>query len=350
MKSRSVVSITVLGVASTAVLWLAVPVAGQTPAQAQASSSASAKTAAPWKAPRTADGHPDLQGVWDFRTLTPLERRTELAGKQVLSDEEAADFEGAQLADQAARDGRTPADIVGNYNQFWFDPGKTVVKTKRTSLITDPADGRMPPLTPEGEKRRAALKEARTGLGMHDITPGGWVEDMGSDGLQVRCILGFNSGPPMTPGGYNQNVQLFQADGYLVIVNEMIHNARIVPLDGRPHVPSNVRQWVGDSRGRWEGETLVVDTTNFLRETAFARGGTTANLHLVERFTRIDPETLMYEFTVEDPSTWTTPWTAQLPMALNTLPLYEYACHEGNYGLPNMLAGARAKEKAKEHK
>ena len=346
MKPRSVVLMTVLGVASTAVLWLAVPVAGQArAAQAQASSSASAKTAGPWKAPRAADGHPDLQGVWDFRTLTPLERRTDLAGKQVLTDEEAAEFEGAQLADQAARDSRTPADIVGNYNQFWFDPGKTVVKTKATSLITDPADGRMPPLTPEAEKRRAAVTEARQGTGRHQPTPGGWVEDLGPGGLQVRCVVGFNSGPPMTPAGYNQNVQLFQTAEYVVILNEMNHNARIVPLDGRPGLPSHIRQWTGDSRGRWEGETLVVDTTNFLRETAFVNGGTTANLHLVERFTRMDPETLMYEFTVEDPSTWTKPWSAQLPMALNPLPLYEYACHEGNYGLPNILAGARAKEK-----
>lgn len=346
MRSRYVVSITVLGAVSTVVLWLAVPVAGQAPAApAQARPSAPAKTAGPWKAPRTADGHPDLQGVWDFRTLTPLERPKALEGKQVLNEQETAEFEGAQLADQEARDSRTPADIVGNYNQFWFDPGKTVVKTKRTSLIVEPPDGRMPPLTPDAGKRRAAVTEARKGLGMHQLTPGGWVEDLGPDGLQLRCILGFNSGPPMTPGGYNQNVQLFQTAGYVVILNEMNHNARTVPMDGRPHLPSHVRQWVGDSRGRWEGETLVVDTTNFLRETAFVRGGTTANLHLVERFTRTDSDTLLYEFTVEDSSTWTKPWTAQLPMALNKLPLYEYACHEGNYGLPNILAGARAQEK-----
>jgi hypothetical protein len=307
---------------------------------------ADAKTAKPWKAPRTVDGQPDLQGVWDFRTVTPLERPAELGEKAVLTDAEAEEFE-VQAVERANVDNRAPADIVGNYNEFWFDRGKTVVGTKRTSLIVDPADGRMPPLTPEAEKRRAALTEARRGIGSHQPTPGGWVEDLGPDGLQVRCILGFNSGPPITPGGYNQNVQLFQTPSHVVILNEMNHNARIVPIDGRPHLPSNLRQWVGDSRGRWEGETLVVETTNFLRETAFARGRTTANLHLVERFTRTAPDTLMYEFTVNDPSTWTRPWTAQIPMMKNDLPMYEYACHEGNYGLTNILAGARAQEQKK---
>jgi len=156
--------------------------------------------------------------------------------------------------------------------------------------------------------------------------------------------MGFNSGPPMTPAAYNQNVQLFQSPGYVVILNEMIHNARIVPLDGRPH--GAVRQWAGESRGHWEGETLVVDTTNFLRETAFNNGRTTAGLHLTERFRRVDADTLSYEFTVEDPNTWTRPWTAEMPMARSEQPMYEYACHEGNYGLTGILAGARAKEQA----
>jgi hypothetical protein len=345
MRYRYVAAMNTFGVASAVLLWLAVPVAGQAPAaQSQARASAPAKTARPWKAPRTADGHPDLQGVWDFRTVTPLERPKELGGKQVLTDQEAEEFE-VQAVDRANVDLRPPSDIVGSYNEFWFDRGKSVVGTKRTSLIVDPPDGRMPPLTPEAEKRRAAVTEARRGIGTHQPTPGGWVEDLGPDALQVRCILGFNSGPPITPGAYNQNVQLFQTSGHVVILNEMIHNARIVPLDGRPHLPSNVRQWVGDSRGHWEGETLVVETTNFLRQTAFARGQTTPNLRLVERFTRTDADTLMYEFTVNDPSTWTRPWTAQIPMVRNELPLYEYACHEGNYGLTNILAGARAQEK-----
>ena len=227
--------------------------------------------------PRMPWGAPDLQGVWDFRTLTPLERPVELEGKAVFADEEVAEF--------AERDNQVPADIVGNYNQFWFDPGTTVVETKRTSLVVDPPDGRVPPLTPAAEKRRAALKRVRRGLRMHDITPGGWVEDLGSNGLQVRCIVGFNSGPPMTPGGYNQNVQLFQTEDYVVLLNEMVHNTRIIPLDGRAHLDHGIRQWTGDSRGHWKGDTLVVETTNFLRETGFRRGQSDANLHLTERFT-----------------------------------------------------------------
>jgi hypothetical protein len=329
-----------LGAAGLILLWLASPVAGQ----AQKAQPAATKTSAAKKGsvPRTPWGAPDLMGVWDFRTLTPLERPKTQAGKQVFSAEEAAEFEQAQLADQAARDSRPPADVVGNYNQFWFDPGNKVQGTKRTSLIVDPPDGRIPPLTPEAQKREARIAETRKGLRMHDLTPGGWVEDFGPDGLQVRCIVGFNSGPPMTPGAYNQNVQLFQTKDHVVILNEMIHNARIVPLDGRPH--GKIRQWVGESRGRWEGDTLVVDTRNFLRETSFQRGRSTANLHLIERFTRVDNDTLLYEFTVNDPTVWTKPWTAQISMALNSEPMYEYACHEGNYGMYNMLAGARADE------
>ena len=308
------------------------------PAAAQVQTTA-AGTSTP---PRTPWGEPDLQGVWDFRTITPMERPEELAGKEFLRDEEAADLEEARRAENADRDNRVPADIVGNYNTFWFDRGTTVIGTRRTSLVVDPPDGRIPPLTPEAEKKRAAAAEVRRGVSPHQPTPGGWVEDLGSDGLQVRCILGFNSGPPMTPGGYNNNVQFFQTPEYVVILNEMNHNARIVPLDGRPH--GNICQWVGDSRGHWEGDTLVVDTTNFLRETSFMSGGSSANLHLVERFTRVSADTLLYEAAVDDPTTWTRPWTFALPMTKNQEPIYEYACHEGNYGLYNILAGARAAE------
>ena len=342
MPLRTRGSMNALSVAGVIVLWLAVPVAGQAPTDP--GKAAKAAVAAKSSPPRTPWGAPDLMGVWDFRTLTPLERPKELAGKQVLTDAEAAQFEQARLRDQETFDSRPPADVVGNYNQFWFDPGNKVQETKRSSLIIDPADGRVPPLTPEAQKREDKLAQTRRGLGMHDVTPGGWVEDFGPDGLQVRCLLGFNSGPPMTPGGYNQNVQLFQTRDTVVILNEMVHNARIVPLDGRPH--RNIRQWVGESRGRWEGDTLVVETRNFLRETSFQRGRTTANLHLTERFTRVDADTLIYEFTVHDPSVWSRPWTAQIAMARNNEPMYEYACHEGNYGIYNMLAGARAAEEA----
>ena len=291
-----------------------------------------------WSAPRTAWGSPDLQGVWDFRTITPMERPTDLAS-EVLSDEEAARLEAEIQAAQETRDSETPFDTVGNYNQFWFDPGTTVVDTKRTSLVVDPPDGRIPAKTPDAQARYEAGTEAGRGLRRHTPTPGGFVEDLGPGGVQVRCIVGFNSGPPMTPGGYNQNVQLLQTPDHVVIFNEMIHNARIVPLDGSPH--GDIPQWVGDSRGRWEGDTLVVETVNFHRETAFQGGLTGSSLTLVERFTLASPEVLLYQVTIDDPTVWTQPWTYELPMQRNDLPLYEYACHEGNYGIYNILAGAR---------
>ncbi len=300
--------------------------------------------------PPTPWGAPDLQGVWDFRTLTPMERPDELADKQILTAEEAAQFREGRLAEIFARDDEVPADIVGNYNQFWFDRGTTVVETNRTSLVVDPPDGRLPPLTPAAQERQAAMAEARRGVGGHQPTPGGWLDDLGSNGLQVRCILGFNSGPPMTPGGYNNNVQLIQTPEQVVILNEMNHNARIVPLDGRSHLRPALRQWVGDSRGRWDGETLVVETTNFLRETSFMRGASSPNLHLVERFTRVDADTLLYDVTVDDPATWTKPWTYAVPMKRNPDPIYEYACYEGNYAMETILAGARANEIAAEAK
>ena len=299
-------------------------------------------------APRTPWGAADLQGVWDFRTLTPMERPDELADQEVLTTEEAAQFQEVQLAEIAARDDEVPDDIVGNYNQFWFDRGTTVVETNRTSLVVDPPDGRIPSLTPAAQERQTAMAEARRGVGTHQPTPGGWLEDLGTNGLQVRCILGFNSGPPMTPGGYNNNVQLIQTPEQVVILNEMNHNARIVPLDGRPHLRPDLRQWVGDSRGRWDGDTLVVETTNFLRETSFMRGASSPNFHLVERFTRVDADTLLYEVTVNDPTTWTRPWTYAVPMTRNPDPIYEYACYEGNYAMETILAGARANEAAAE--
>ena len=297
---------------------------------------------------RTAWGAPDLQGVWDFRTLTPFERPEELGEKGVLTDEERAQFEANRIAELAVRDDQEPADVVGNYNQFWFDPGTNAVETNRTSLVVDPPTGRVPALTSASARRQTELERVRRGLLTHDITPGGWVEDMGSNGLQVRCIVGFNSGPPMTPGGYNQNVQLFQTEDYVVLLNEMVHNARIVPLDGRDHLDRGIRQWTGDARGYWDGDTLVVETTNFLRETGFRRGLSDANLHVTERFTLVSPQTLMYEATIDDATVWSSHWTYQIPMQKNDQPLYEYACHEGNYGLYNMLAGAREAEKAAE--
>ncbi len=290
---------------------------------------------------RTAWGDPDLQGVWDFRTLTPLERPDALSDQEVFASEEAA----AQFAEATAhaldadrRDGADQAfgfgsDIERAYNNFWMDYGSSLTDDRRTSLIVDPPDGKIP-WTPEGRERPGTFARAFSGM----VTEG--PEDRA---LSERCILGFNSGPPMLPSAYNNNVQLFQTPDNVVIFNEMIHDARIVPLDGRSHVPDSVRQWTGDSRGRWEGETLVVETTNFLRETHF--NGSSANLHLVERFTRVADDVLLYEFTASDPTTYTRAWTAQIPMRLSDSALYEYACHEGNYGMFNLLAGARAEER-----
>ena len=297
---------------------------------------------------RTADGQPDLGGVWDFRTITPLERPVELADQEFLSDEEIAAFEAetavtrnADLNREALAkvvtgrgtvNGTTETrDLALAYNDFWWDRGTQVVGTKRTSLIVAPSDGRIPSLTSEGERKRSA----RQALNQR-ITEG--PEDRS---VAERCLLGFNSGPPMLPGGYNQNVHLFQTSDYVAILNEMVHNVRIIPLDGRPH--GTLPQWTGDSRGHWDGDTLVVETKNFLRETSFR--GSSKNLHLTERFTRIDSETLLYEFTAEDPTTWMETWSVEIPMRKSENPMYEYACHEGNYGMEGTLSGARALER-----
>ena len=312
---------------------------GQIPASAQQAPESG-------EPPRTAWGAPNLNGVWDFRTLTPFERPSELADQAFFSDEDAAEFEADRLAEFAVRDDQEPADIVGNYNQFWFDPGNKVSETRQTSLVVDPPNGRVPPLTPEAATREQAALQAREGVDRHSPTYGGFVDDLGSGLFAVRCILGFNSGPPMTPAGYNQNVQVTQTEDYVVLLNEMVHSSRVIPLDGRPHLPEGVRQWMGDSRGRWEGDTLVVETTNFLRETSFRDGLTTSALHLTERFTRVSEGTLQYEVTVEDPNAWAQPWTYRIPMVQSEFPIFEYACHEGNYGLYNILAGARQQEAA----
>ena len=289
--------------------------------------------------PRLPWGAPDLQGVWDFRSLTPMQRPEELSDREVFTAEQAADF-AEETIRRRSRDNDT-SDRVVPYNDFWFDEG-TSVTTDRTSLIVDPPDGRIPALTEEAQARQAALAEARSEVSAHEPTPGGFVEDLGPGGLQVRCILGFNSGPPMAPSAYNNNVQVFQTEDTVVLFAEMNHNARVVPLDGRDRLADDIRLWTGDARGRWEGDTLVVETTNFLRETNFQRGATTRNLTLIERFTRVDADTLRYDVTIDDPTVWTRPWTYSVPMRWNPEPVYEYACHEGNYGLENILAGAVA--------
>ena len=288
-----------------------------------------------WTPPRTADGRPDLQGVWTNATITPLERPTDLAGKAFFAPSEVAAYE-KRVVENANVD-RRRSDIAQDvglaYNEAWWDRGTHVVKTLRTSLIVDPADGKLPALTTDGERRAAALAEQRR------LHPADGPENRS---LAERCILWATAGPPMMPGPYNDNYQIFQAPGYVAISIEMIHDVRIIPLDARPHLPSNVRQWLGDARGHWEGNTLVVETTNFTGKTRFR--GASENMRLTERFTRTDPDTILYEYTVNDPATWTKPWTAQVTMAKSGSRVYEYACHEGNYGMMGILTGARAEE------
>jgi hypothetical protein len=281
--------------------------------------------------PRTPWGDPDLQGIWSIATITPFERPTALADKQVLSEEEAADLERQTLktTNQDRRDGAgTDADVARAYNDFWWDRGTKVVSTRQTSLVVDPPDGRVPALTPEGQQR-ATARAARGYDSWEDRS------------LWERCIT---RGLPMIPGPYNNNYQILQTPGYVVVLHEMIHDARIIPLDGRPHLGQAVRQWFGDSRGRWEGDTLVVDTTNFTEKANYR--GSTDGLHLIERFTRTAAGTVRYEFTIDDPKTFTKKWTAAIPMTSTDEQIFEYACHEGNYGMVNLLSGARVQEKA----
>ncbi len=285
-----------------------------------------------WTLPRTGDGRPDLQGVWDFRSLTPLQRPSDLADTELFTDEEAAQFQLETVAqldkDRAGPDGRIP--LSGGYNEFWYDYGKQLTAGRRTSLIVDPSDGRIPSLTPDARTRADAR---RTALGRPAWGP----EDRGA---YERCIAGFNAGPPMNPSAYNNNMQLFQTADYVVILNEMVHDARVIPLDDRSHLPTHVRQWHGDSRGHWDGDTLVVDTRNYTDKTNFRGSG--QHVHLVERFTRVGANTLLYEYTIEDPASFGGHWSAAIPMMKNDAPLYEYACHEGNYGMHNLLVSARS--------
>jgi hypothetical protein len=309
---------------------------------------AQGRSSGTWTPTRTPDGQIDLEGVWDFSTITPLERPTGLGDKQTFTDAEAANFEREEnlrqnrdLIDSKTGGGQYLPGSVIPYNEFWYERGSKIVGDRRTSLIIDPPDGRIPRLTPEAAKRldaqAAAARDEQLGLVRADSPE--------SRSLADRCILGFNAGPPMMPGAYNNHVRISQAPGLVTLVVEMVHDARVIPVDGSPHLPQSIRQYKGDSRARWDGRTLVIDTTNFLRETSFR--GSSANLHLTERLTRVDADTLLYEFTVEDPKTWTRPWTAVVPMKRVDSPVYEYACHEGNYALRNILSGARAQEKEK---
>ena len=312
------------------------------PAFAQPSAASEEKSALP----RTSWGDPDLQGMWVNNNATPLERPKEFAGKQTLSQEELADlkhkaaavvdggdaFFGDDFIKAAVAEGteyRSFDQKTGNYNQFWIAEREI---ENRTSLIVDPPDGRLPPLTPEGQQRRDTMRASFLGnerAGPEDLNP------------SARCIT---YGMPYIQAGYNSYSQILQAPGYVVILQEMIHDARIIPLDGRAHLPEQIRQWHGDPRGRWEGDTLVIDTTNFSPKSHFR--STAENLHLTERFTRTGKDTISYEFTVDDPTTYSKTWTAMIPLKSSPDAIFEYACHEGNISMEGMLRGARELERA----
>ena len=286
-------------------------------------------------AQRTPDGHPDLQGYWTNVTITPLERPAEFANKPFFTKAEAEQYEKDVVARNNAdrRDGGAEADVNRAYNDVWYDRGTRVVPTLRTSLIIDPPDGRVPALTPAAQQRAQSRAQYRR------LHPADGPEDRS---LAERCIVWPTSGPPLMPSFYNNNYQIVQGPGYVMIIVEMIHDVRVIPTDGSPHLPASIRQWLGDSRGHWEGDTLVVDTTNFTDQTNFRGAG--RDLHLIEKFTRTAPDRIMYEFTVDDPASFVRRWTGQIPMLPAKGPLLEYACNEGNYAMEGMLKGARQDE------
>ena len=304
-----------------------------------------------WKTPRTPDGQPDFQGVWSTATLTPLERPPELAGKPFLTELEASDFERRTLQEVNSdrRDGDTQTDLRRNYNEFWRDRATQVVASRRTSIIVDPADGKIPPFTPEAIRRRAARagavgpEDARYGpAGLPAPRPGSERLPSGPEdlALRIRCI---SRDLPMIPTPNNNFLQIVQGAGFVAILQEMMHEVRLIPLDGPPHADPRVRGYMGDSRGHWEGETLVIDTTNFNGNNNFY--GADENMHLVERLTRTDANTIRYQFTLDDPTAFTKPWSGELSMRKSQDRVVEYACHEGNYSMSTILAGARAAEK-----
>ena len=311
---------------------------------------------AEWTAPRTPWGHPDIQAIWNNGTITPLERPENLAEQAFLSAEEVSALEEQAQArvdrENAPSEVRTePLPVGGNvgaYNSFWTEQNTSVVGTNRTSIITDPENGRLPPLTPEALARITSPESVRLAAAQNGAVPAEGPEDMG---LSERCL--WYRGIPSIPTGYNNNFHFFQTPDYIAIVQEHIHDLRVIYLDDRPHLPDGIRQFAGSSRGRWEGDTLVVETTNlrepFIRrwsrpEHALSRGKLSESATVTERITRTGPDTLDYTFTIDDPETWTRPWSGALPHVRQHLPMYEFACHEGNYGMFNMLTGSRAEE------
>ena len=290
-----------------------------------------------YKVPRTPDGQPDLQGFWSNATYTPLERPDKVT-KEFYTPEEAAAVEKAAAARESEQtEPGTVADVHYDFSQFGLDRSQaTLARTLRTSLIVDPPNGKLPPVTAEGKRILAARAEEAKRLG------GRW-DSAQSNQLDDRCIIMAGPGPPMMDAAYNSNYHIVQAPGYVMILTEMIHDVRIIPLDGRPQPPEQVRQWMGVSRGRWEGDTLVIETTNFNGKNPFR--GSTENMKVTERLRRVSDDVIEYNFTVDDRSMWERPWSAEAVMRKTNGPLFEHACHEGNFGLYNTLVGARLEEK-----
>jgi len=321
------------------------------PARAQTPPNAAKAKASPPAAVQTSPTprmQRDLEGVWSIASLTPLQRDPQLGDKQFFTPEEAAAYlkKRSQEVDADRRDLPPDADTALAYNQAWYDRGTKLARNMRTSLVIDPPDGRIPPMTPEAKRR---FEDTHAYFAAH---PADGPEDRT---LGERCLNFSQEGPPLLPGGYNNNYQIVQTPSYLAILAEMGNKVRIIPLDGRPHLPQGVSQWNGDARGHWEGNTLVVDTTNvrFNDKSHFGvnyDGLTDQNFRVTERFTRTAPDTITYQATINDPTVYTKPWTIEILMSKSEEPLFEYACHEGNYGMFGILSGARADEKkAAEH-
>lgn len=341
-----------VALAASLSLFAPVPARAQNPVEA-VEKAAVALAPKGWTVPRTPDGHPDLQGIYTNVSLTPLQRDKDLGDKEFFTPQESSAWKARMLKvrNMDRRDGGAVADLTRAYNEVFWDNGSEVSPTLQTSLIVSPPDGRMPDFTEEA-KRKMADKMAEIKEKCADptracpLTNSGqpWPADGPEDRPAMeRCIVWPTSGPPMLPSAYDSNYQIAQTKDYVMISVEAIHDVRIIPLDGQPHLPSNVRQLLGDSRGHWEGDTLVVDTTNFSDEPALYNAD--RNLHVVERFRRVSPTVLYYEFTVSDPTVFTHPWTAVIAMTSIKGPLFEYACNEGNYGLRGILKGARLDEK-----